>query len=222
MIGLNDIKVEFNYTWIDGTPFDWNKFWGATEHSDTEDCVRIVYASGHWNDIDCDTKYNAFVCNYPLTTAPSAYPSNTPSESPTVIRDYKAYFVTGTYSIYCVSDDNFNITFFSNDDQVSRTFTPNSTGLENWLIFTDDDIGFITSIDIASTDSDAWCIANFGVLVGKNETHYIWSNCTFNGYNDVDSLVIDGDLSNLAYAVTDIKLNITDDSDICNYTYVPS
>ena len=138
--------------------------------------------------------------------------------SPTVSRDYKAYFVTGTYTSGCASGDKFNITFFSNEGQVSSTFIPNSVGLGKSLTFTDGDIGLITSIDIASTDNDAWCIDNFNVLVGKNDTHYIWSNCTFNGYNDVDSLIIDGDFS-VTQAVTEIKLNITDDSDICNYTY---
>ncbi|XP_059842844.1 alpha-N-acetylgalactosamine-specific lectin-like isoform X2 [Hypanus sabinus] len=66
-IGLNDICMEGNFTWIDGTDYtykDWDR--GQPDDHDNEDCVHIhhgVNSPSKWNDYPCDEKLG-FVCAY--------------------------------------------------------------------------------------------------------------------------------------------------------------
>ena len=62
-IGLNDIDVEGDYVWIDGTPFDYEN-WEDKQDTISENCVRISVNDGGWNDIACSTLYFGFICNY--------------------------------------------------------------------------------------------------------------------------------------------------------------
>ena len=65
-IGLNDIKDEKNFTWSDGTKYEY-KNWKANEpnnYGTGEDCGMIYYKSaysGKWNDNECKKKLH-FIC----------------------------------------------------------------------------------------------------------------------------------------------------------------
>ena len=67
-IGLNDLEVEGEYQWSDGTPFVYSR-WGLSQPDQagpTEDCVELLAAPnafGLWNDIYCAKP------NYPLCEA---------------------------------------------------------------------------------------------------------------------------------------------------------
>eukprot|EP01084_Bolivina_argentea_P030528 56540_1 len=71
-VGLNDINIEGDFVWTDGTGFGFGSTfyqypWGSSEPrgstSNSEDCVEINYLNA-WNDDVCSfTKYS--LCNYP-------------------------------------------------------------------------------------------------------------------------------------------------------------
>ena len=67
-IGLSDIETEGNYTWDDGTPFDF-VIWATNQPGDTpaggfqEDCATLVGNKG-WSDRSCGGIYNLpALCN---------------------------------------------------------------------------------------------------------------------------------------------------------------
>ena len=62
-IGLNDIEIEGDYVWIDGTPLDFEN-WSGRQNIKTENCIRINTNDGRWNDLSCSTLFQASVCNY--------------------------------------------------------------------------------------------------------------------------------------------------------------
>lgn len=62
-IGLNDIEVEDQFVWVDGSAPGFTA-WGEGEPNDAlrgEDCTQLALATGLWNDIACATAA-AFVC----------------------------------------------------------------------------------------------------------------------------------------------------------------
>ncbi|XP_059842837.1 C-type lectin-like [Hypanus sabinus] len=67
-IGLNDIWQEGDFTWSDGTCYNYRK-WGPNEPNNhgNEDCTHIHFFSGSekWNDFPCDRSHG-FVCSYKL------------------------------------------------------------------------------------------------------------------------------------------------------------
>lgn len=73
-IGLNDQKVENEYSWSDGTVFNWRKDYhrfvkGKPDKTyKTEDCFEEKKAANEfiWNDHHCQ-KLNAFICQIPDT-----------------------------------------------------------------------------------------------------------------------------------------------------------
>ncbi len=72
-IGLNDLDVEGDYLWSDGTAFGYSRWGlGQPDHAGpTEDCVEFLasdIAFGLWNDIDCGK------LNYPICEAKAPAP----------------------------------------------------------------------------------------------------------------------------------------------------
>ena len=70
-IGLNDIRNESDYQWVDGTGNATAIYtnWGTGEPNNdlgTEHCANFFGTNvEHWNDEDCNTPMR-FLCNYPL------------------------------------------------------------------------------------------------------------------------------------------------------------
>ncbi|KAH9488667.1 C-type mannose receptor 2 [Bulinus truncatus] len=62
-IGLNDLSIEKEYIWSDGSPYKFANWSDGQPDSDdkTEDCVEI-FSSGGWNDIDC-YYLNHYICS---------------------------------------------------------------------------------------------------------------------------------------------------------------
>ncbi|XP_038667997.1 lectin-like [Scyliorhinus canicula] len=64
-IGLNDMKKEGTYVWVDGSPTDFTK-WQKNEpnNAGNEDCVYIQgKGKAGWNDVRCELQY-PFVCSH--------------------------------------------------------------------------------------------------------------------------------------------------------------
>ncbi|XP_042303972.1 hepatic lectin-like isoform X2 [Sceloporus undulatus] len=67
-IGLNDLKAEGEWRWVDGTNYrtsfkNW-KMGQPTDYERNEDCAEIS-VSGEWNDENCN-RDNFYVCERPL------------------------------------------------------------------------------------------------------------------------------------------------------------
>ncbi len=70
-IGLNDIDVEGEFVWSDGSSLDYSS-WNDGEPNDSngEDCAHIsTWGDGGWNDIPCDHAYPQ-VCQLPAFLGP--------------------------------------------------------------------------------------------------------------------------------------------------------
>ncbi|XP_022089887.1 echinoidin-like [Acanthaster planci] len=74
-IGMNDLEVEGNYRWSDGSAVKYRK-WADAEPNDTiakDDCVHMMDilgrgVPGEWNDIDCNHDNGLpFICKLKLT-----------------------------------------------------------------------------------------------------------------------------------------------------------
>ena len=70
-IGLNDIRLEGDFEWVDGSKVNYT-FWGPGEPDDLngQDCVHMPYLSedphnGHWDDIGCEYERH-FLCKMPM------------------------------------------------------------------------------------------------------------------------------------------------------------
>ena len=65
-IGLNDIKNEGTFEWVDGSTSNFRLFDATQPNNSTavgQDCVQTKFGSyDRWNDDDCDTNRNCFVC----------------------------------------------------------------------------------------------------------------------------------------------------------------
>ncbi|XP_076977610.1 low affinity immunoglobulin epsilon Fc receptor isoform X2 [Tamandua tetradactyla] len=62
-IGLQDLHVEGEFTWMDGSPLDYSN-WRPGEpngHDQDEDCV-MMQGSGQWNDAFCRSLLDGWVC----------------------------------------------------------------------------------------------------------------------------------------------------------------
>eukprot|EP00062_Callorhinchus_milii_P021283 gi/632977849/ref/XP_007905576.1/ PREDICTED: C-type mannose receptor 2-like [Callorhinchus milii] len=56
-IGLNDIKLQMNFAWSDGSPVNftyWHPYEPNNFHSSQEDCVTLWGEGGRWNDGPCN------------------------------------------------------------------------------------------------------------------------------------------------------------------------
>eukprot|EP01084_Bolivina_argentea_P207743 354396_1 len=82
-IGLNDILIEGEYVWSDGSNWDYGTTWSQypwsnaqpDNHQDTEDCSQLRDTDSKWNDIPCE--YNYFgLCAYPQPIQIINDPSN--------------------------------------------------------------------------------------------------------------------------------------------------
>ncbi|XXT25349.1 CotH kinase family protein [Sorangium sp. So ce429] len=66
-IGLTDVASEGDFQWIDGTPYDHER-WASGEPNDAgagEHCVELAsWADGLWNDMPCDAEL-PYVCKLP-------------------------------------------------------------------------------------------------------------------------------------------------------------
>ncbi|XP_008053830.1 low affinity immunoglobulin epsilon Fc receptor [Carlito syrichta] len=71
-IGLRDLDVEGEFIWMDGSPVDYSNWLPGepNNHGQGEDCV-MMQGSGHWNDILCRSKLDAWVCDRLATCTPS-------------------------------------------------------------------------------------------------------------------------------------------------------
>ena len=64
-IGINDINHEDYMVWSDGTPVDYEKWWGDEPNNsgDREDCTHMGWGEPlGWNDIPCQGWKEKFVC----------------------------------------------------------------------------------------------------------------------------------------------------------------
>ncbi|XP_074240817.1 low affinity immunoglobulin epsilon Fc receptor isoform X2 [Saimiri boliviensis] len=72
-IGLRNLDLKGEFIWMDGTPVDYSN-WAPeepTNRNQGEDCV-MMRGSGDWNDIYCDRKLGAWVCDRLATCVPPA------------------------------------------------------------------------------------------------------------------------------------------------------
>eukprot|EP00117_Sycon_ciliatum_P007514 scpid20721/ scgid10588/ Macrophage mannose receptor 1; C-type lectin domain family 13 member D; C-type lectin domain family 13 member D-like; Macrophage mannose receptor 1-like protein 1 len=63
-IGINDMKVEGEFQWSDGTLVDFTN-WGYNQPNDwrnSQDCTELDHHLGYWNDINCKTDKRGYVC----------------------------------------------------------------------------------------------------------------------------------------------------------------
>uniref|UniRef100_A0A2K5PV31 Fc epsilon receptor II n=1 Tax=Cebus imitator TaxID=2715852 RepID=A0A2K5PV31_CEBIM len=70
-IGLRNLDLKGEFIWMDGTPVDYSN-WAPeepTNRNQGEDCV-MMRGSGDWNDIYCDRKLGAWVCDRLATCVP--------------------------------------------------------------------------------------------------------------------------------------------------------
>ncbi|XP_004614832.2 low affinity immunoglobulin epsilon Fc receptor [Sorex araneus] len=62
-IGLRDLDLEGQFVWMDENPLDYSN-WGPGEPNNqepSEDCV-VMGHSGMWNDVDCTSRLDSWVC----------------------------------------------------------------------------------------------------------------------------------------------------------------
>jgi hypothetical protein len=98
-IGLNDRSSEGNFTWSDGTSFNYSDFsTGESNIVNDEDCVEMGARDlGWWNDADCDKTHTndltpiKALCMQPIPTSvptriPTQGPSRRSSPDPTLRR----------------------------------------------------------------------------------------------------------------------------------------
>ncbi|XP_077984091.1 uncharacterized protein LOC144438793 [Glandiceps talaboti] len=70
-IGLHDIDSENDWSWTDGSTFDYSNWYsGEPDNSgDTQDCTVLLWnTDATWSDVDCSGNYK-FICKYPLDVA---------------------------------------------------------------------------------------------------------------------------------------------------------
>ncbi|XP_064238055.1 low affinity immunoglobulin epsilon Fc receptor isoform X3 [Aotus nancymaae] len=82
-IGLRNLDLKGEFIWMDGTPVDYSN-WAPeepTNRNQGEDCV-MMRGSGDWNDIYCDRKLGAWVCDRLATCAPPAREGSAESPEP--------------------------------------------------------------------------------------------------------------------------------------------
>ncbi|PIK60007.1 putative echinoidin-like [Apostichopus japonicus] len=65
-IGLNDMHEEGNYTWTDGSAYEYRHFADGEPNAaiTDEDCIYVYLVVGTWNDSTCND-LNPFVCKRP-------------------------------------------------------------------------------------------------------------------------------------------------------------
>lgn len=126
-------------------------------------------------------------------------------------RVYAASFTTATEfnETGCASVDSVTVKFqsncsfytggelveYCNTDYVIETgeysFTPVGNGIGSeasntvYVNFTDYDIGNITHMTLTATDSDAWCLGKFNVLLSNNGTNgrdAVWTECDLSSF----------------------------------------
>ena len=71
-IGLHDTNTESVFEWSDGNNIDYTKWYTNEPNSGgsgDEDCVEMRHNNfnGMWNDLSCNNKLDAFICNRPMT-----------------------------------------------------------------------------------------------------------------------------------------------------------
>lgn len=66
-IGLNDLNVEGNFEWSDGTDVGYTQ-WEPLQPNDSGDCVIFRIFANDWNDIPCNTPLGAY-CKKAATKA---------------------------------------------------------------------------------------------------------------------------------------------------------
>ena len=113
-IGLIDeVGNNENYTWVDGTPYDYTYWQAGKPNADTQRCVRFTrYTLGYngtWDDFTCsggisgslgNSIATCFVCNtkniysntYTPTNSPTTIPSIDPTMNPTLSPGYRPTF----------------------------------------------------------------------------------------------------------------------------------
>ncbi|XP_012889053.1 PREDICTED: low affinity immunoglobulin epsilon Fc receptor [Dipodomys ordii] len=85
-IGLQDLDVEGEFVWMDGSPVSYSN-WLQGEPNNAgsdEDCV-MMRGSGHWNDAFCRSQLDTWVCERLATCGPPALPTSgtpTPRHTP--------------------------------------------------------------------------------------------------------------------------------------------
>ncbi|XP_012921231.1 low affinity immunoglobulin epsilon Fc receptor [Heterocephalus glaber] len=80
-IGLRDLDIEGEFTWMDGSPLDYSNWQsGEPNNAQGEDCV-VMQGSGQWNDAFCRTWLDAWVCEQLATCGPPT-PSDSTDDSP--------------------------------------------------------------------------------------------------------------------------------------------
>eukprot|EP01083_Nonionella_stella_P138663 421998_1 len=116
-IGLNDVKYEGNYSWIDRSEVDYQHNFAPDNAGGVEDCVENW--SGQWNDRICSHNHASYICASPY------WPTNT-------IRTFQFNTETNIADILAVSVGNNGVDSICIDritiDDISATYL--ST---NWI-----------------------------------------------------------------------------------------
>eukprot|EP01083_Nonionella_stella_P103736 296529_1 len=161
-IGLNDKTSEGEYTWTDGTPFDFIR-WSDGEPDNNnargdEDCARFR-TTPLWIDIGCEKELHA-VCNYPSRKVIVNDKSNN-------VHAVESGLTIGTVDILDEMDIlfDFRLHSYASDDSYSNLFhigSPNYTHFpsigfqNNTLIATFSTVNDIISFDCGSISLSSW------------------------------------------------------------------
>ena len=84
-IGLNDLVVEGEYKWADGTTQFYRNWFtnrpnDAADSATITDCGSLRYQDGKWDDVDCTSKKH-YICQYPERSSSSTSSTATYSAS---------------------------------------------------------------------------------------------------------------------------------------------
>jgi len=83
-IGLNDLAIEGDYQWIDGTAVNWTNWdQGEPGNFDNDEDAAVMVSGGKWHDTDFLNLFYAICMKPKPSSAPSQSPTLSPSSGPT-------------------------------------------------------------------------------------------------------------------------------------------
>ena len=116
-IGLNDENIENNWTWTDGTSYDYVINWASGEPNNLggyQNCVQL-YPQGDFDDTWCTYSLTQFICNAPQTWRPIFKINNNVSDYGKESNVYQYWTNGSSTNLNYTQDIEYISNNFSND-----------------------------------------------------------------------------------------------------------